>query len=111
MTVTREEWLAARARVYAASRGGAVKELDELIQAALGPCPPEPAPQRKMEVDNLEGVTRELVVEAAMHGRRRRVGIGIGHSSLFMSPDAADQLARWLSHCAKWIREYPERAA
>lgn len=99
---TREEWLAARERMEDAFPQAGNPILDKCTEAALGPCPPEPAPRRKMEVNLFDGVPQTLIVEAS----GSKVAIGAeGHARLFMTPSSADQMARWLNYCAQWLRE------
>ncbi len=85
---TREEWLAARERVYVARYNP--PDTDGLVKAVLGPCPPEPAPEPFRIAD-------DLLVSAL----KTRVEI----PGFWLTPDEADAMAGALVEHAAYARE------
>ncbi len=89
---TREEWQAAWLRASKAVYAGAAT--NTIVEAALGPCPPEPAPR--------EWRSGGLLVT----GHDNDVWVGfqrIAHEAL--TPDEADAMSKALAEHARYARE------
>lgn len=105
MEPTREEWLAARDRIRRRlteeGHGALPWGLGEhLTEAALGPCPPEPAPKPWKWGQN------DLVSVDVVKGSRRMVELDIGDVPYAFLPDDAEAFGLALVERAQWLREH-----
>jgi hypothetical protein len=106
---TYDEWQDARRRVVTALLHPPDRSLEPharaLTEAALGPCPPEPAPV-EWQAPGTTGELSPLLVTRHADGVGNEVLVGFPHIRYAsLAPDEADAMAAALVEHARYARE------
>lgn len=101
---TREEWMAAHQRAVNSSFKGTTSQVTTIVEAALGTCPPEPAPEPwRWGTSITVSVVRQ---SAYVDGPQSYVALDTPGATHALPPEDAEEFGQALIGFAQWLREH-----